>query len=323
MITVLTWFWAQPGGRTRYEPWHVNVWADMVRRNLAMPHRIACVTDTPKGLDPRIAVIEPPRDFELVRIPSWKEHRPQCLRRLAMFAPEAGAIFGEHFVCMDLDCVVTGPLDPLFTGHDFRIFKGTSPGRPYNGSMMMLRAGARPRVYTEFSPAGAVQAGQRFVGSDQAWISHCLGPKEATWGPGDGVHWFGSGKARGDARVLFFPGNEKPWNAHGASEVAAHYRRDPQPGRCLVLSRGRSVWSDAEKALEHGRPDAVIAIGEAAQHWPGGADAVASDEVHAGRLAEMMGLADAVVCGACGDVAEPTYSEQLLRRRARRARLAA
>src|SRR5690242_3543774 len=68
MITVLTWLWHQQRGPS-YSAAHVNIWADMVRRNLSMPHRIACVTDHPEGIDPSVEIIAPPRDFEDVRIP--------------------------------------------------------------------------------------------------------------------------------------------------------------------------------------------------------------------------------------------------------------
>jgi hypothetical protein len=48
---------------------------------------------------------------------------------------DAADIFGERFVCMDLDCVIGGPLDPLFDRpEDLVLFKGTAPDRPYNGS---------------------------------------------------------------------------------------------------------------------------------------------------------------------------------------------
>jgi hypothetical protein len=302
VLTVLTWFWRQPEGKTQYHAWMVNVWADMVRRNLSLPHRIACVTDTPEGLDPRIEIIGPPRDFERVRIPTWKEHRPQCLRRLAMFAPDAAERFGERFVCMDLDCVVTGPLDPLFdVPDDFRIFRGTSPARPYNGSLMLLTAGARPEVYTEFTPEAAAVAGRRFIGSDQAWIMHRLGRGEATWGPEHGVGWHRSRGSPVPARILFFPGGPKPWDLPELPAVAEHYRRDPQPGYCLVLGRGHTVWQDAEKALAEGYPAAVIAMGEAVQHWPGRIDAEAYHDVHALEIARMMGFADVRLCGPIPD----------------------
>jgi hypothetical protein len=61
MLTVLTWLWLQEGGRTAYRAEHVNAWAAMVRRNLSLPHRIACVTDMPDGIAASIDIIVPPR----------------------------------------------------------------------------------------------------------------------------------------------------------------------------------------------------------------------------------------------------------------------
>jgi hypothetical protein len=49
---------------------------------------------------------------------------------------------------------VTGPLDPLFDRKDdFTILQGinTTNPCPYNGSIWMLKAGARPEVWSEFS----------------------------------------------------------------------------------------------------------------------------------------------------------------------------
>jgi len=230
MLTVLTWYWKQPGGRTQYTAQHVNIWADMVRRNLQMPHRLACVTDTPEGIIPSIDIISPPREFEEWRIPTWPQRRPQCLRRLVMFGPDAARIFGDRFVCMDLDCVIAGPLDPLFdVENDFRIFRGTSRGRPYNGSMMLITAGARPQVYEHLTIEGAALAGQQFVGSDQAWITHCLGPNEATWGYEHGVFAYRPSTRRhwAHCRVMFFPGHIKPWTLPTMRldrAVMAHYR---------------------------------------------------------------------------------------------------
>lgn len=215
MITVLTWLWSQPEGRTKFTAHHVNVWADMVRRNLDMPHRIACVTSTPEGIDSSVEIITPPGEFEEVQ-PRWGPTKPNCFRRLAMFRRDAAKIFGERFVCMDLDCVIGGPLDPLFDREeDLVLFKGTAPGRPYNGSMMLIKAGCRPHVYETFDQAGADESGDKFLGSDQAWLAHSLGSGEATWDEGDGVwfygkHWLREIK-RAHARILFFPGKIKPW----------------------------------------------------------------------------------------------------------------
>lgn len=217
MITVLCWLWSQNRTRARYTAGHVNLWAAMVRRHLAMPHRLACVTDMAEGIEPGVEIIPPPGDFLDIVNPRWTNGRPQCWRRLAMFRRDAAELFGERFVCMDLDCVVGDALDPLFERReDLVLFKGTNRNRPYNGSMLLLTAGARPRVFETFTQAGAIESGQAFCGSDQAWLAHALGPGEATWSEADGVWWFGGGyKAARNAhpRVLFFPGAMKPWDA--------------------------------------------------------------------------------------------------------------
>lgn len=228
MITILTWFWRQSQSRAAYKAEHVNIWAGMVRRNLSMPHRVACVTDIPGGIDPSVEIIPPPGDFLDVRNPRWSNGKPQCYRRLSMFRRDAAKIFGERFVCMDLDCVIGGPLDPLFDRKDdLVLFKGTSPGRPYNGSLMMIRAGCRPQVYEDFNQAAALESGALYCGSDQAWIMHKLGPREKVWDARDGVHWYGKEYQRSKAppRVLFFPGGMKPWTAKLFDGFTRHHYR--------------------------------------------------------------------------------------------------
>lgn len=212
MITVLSWLWSQPSGRTKFKPEHVWIWADMVSRNLRMKHRLACVTDV-TDLPPNVERIDPPGEFEDV-IPTWGPTKPNCFRRLVMFRRDAAKTFGRRFVSMDLDCVIGGPLDPLFDRpDDLVLFKGTAPDRPYNGSLMLIRAACRPHVYETFDQAGADVSGDRFYGSDQAWLAHCLGRGEKTWSERDGVFWYGPLWAQmpGRARLLFFPGKVKPW----------------------------------------------------------------------------------------------------------------
>lgn len=224
MLTVLAWYWRNPQCRTQFKPRHVNTWAAMVSRNLSMPHRIACVTDTPEGIDDYIDIIKPPGGFEDIQ-PAWGNRKPNCFRRLSMFRRDAADIFGERFVCMDLDCVVGGSLDPLFNRKDdLVLYKGTAADRPYNGSMALIKAGCRPDVYELFNQKAATKAGELFVGSDQAWLALCLGWGEKTWSEKDGVYWYGplykaiAKKKR--PRLLFFPGKIKPW-------VLAPIRIDP------------------------------------------------------------------------------------------------
>jgi hypothetical protein len=211
LITVLTWLWNQPEGRTKYTAGHVHLWADMVSRNLAMKHRLACVT-TETDLPSNVERIDPPGEFEDVS-PTWGPRKPNCFRRLVMFKRDAAKTFGRRFVCMDLDVVIGGPLGPLFQRkEDLVLCKGTAPQRPYNGSMMLIKAGCRPQVYEDFDQAGADASGSAFHGSDQAWLAHKLGWNEATWA--EGVDYFrpGSFSNKMKPTILFFPGKRKPWD---------------------------------------------------------------------------------------------------------------
>ncbi|HQS15027.1 hypothetical protein [Reyranella sp.] len=224
MLTAISWLWAQPGGRTTYAARHVNAWAAMVRRHLTLEHEIAVVTDMPAGIDPGIRIIPPPGDFEDVRLPTWGARKPQCLRRLAMFERSAADwLHAERVVSMDLDCVIADSLDPLFdTDDDFRIAKGTATSRRYNGSLMMLRLGARPQVFDTFTREKAVLAGLKHLGSDQAWIASAI-PNEKTWGAADGVRFWTPTRRVTEARVVFFAGAVgKPWEVDDPL-VARHY----------------------------------------------------------------------------------------------------
>lgn len=133
---------------------------------------------------------------------------------------------------MDLDCVIGGPLDPIFDREDdIILFKGTMRNRPYNGSLLLMSAGARPQVYNDFTEKAAAEAGRLFCGSDQAWLMHKLGPNEKVWDDRDGVYWFGGAyrtrRDRAEPRILFFPGSLKPWDVLKIDPFAReHYHLD-------------------------------------------------------------------------------------------------
>jgi len=181
---------------------------------LHVPYRLLCVTDRPKGIT-----------CETVPLWTWPDvptqpSAPNCYRRLKLFAPDAAKLFGPRILSIDLDCVIFNDISALITRHPFRIVKGYTA--PYNGSMWLLSAGARPQVYQDFDPkrspreARMRKDGREWLGSDQAWIAHKL-PGEATWGADDGVHLFHELFLRGmqtpaDPRIIFFPGLTKPWS---------------------------------------------------------------------------------------------------------------
>lgn len=222
MLSVVTWRWKPiEGYRSTFAPETVNVLRRMVARHYPDPHRFICCTDDPRGLDADIEIVPLWDDHAMVPHPS-SPMQPSCYRRLKAFAPEMREIFGPRFVSMDLDCVITGDLRPLWNRpEEFVGLAGTQPPTTFNGSMLLMTAGARARVWNEFhpvySPKNARRAGH--YGSDQAWISYILGPDEARWTPADGVYTYRlhvaprEGRLPEDARIVFFSGKKDPWSA--------------------------------------------------------------------------------------------------------------
>jgi len=219
MLSVVTWKWqAKPGYRSVFTARHVNVLRNMVERHLHMPHRFICATDDPVGIDPRVEVV--PLWDEIAPL-SRPNNKPNCYRRLRMFSSEVIPIFGNRILSLDLDSVIVKDMTPLASRkEDFIAWGDTAKNTFYNGSMMLLTPGARQRVWDEFDPrqSPGITALAGIVGSDQAWISHVLGPKEATWGEADGIYSFrnyfirlGRTALPSNARAVFFHGKFDPW----------------------------------------------------------------------------------------------------------------
>lgn len=215
--TVLTWLWTDPRYRgERYTAEHVERLRRMVERHYRLPHRFACVTnlDLPAHIE-RI----PLADLRLARLRSPHGSRyPSCYRRLRMFAPGAGEVFGQRFISLDLDLVLLDDVTELWSRPEpFVAWRDLHPRCLYNGSMMMLTAGAHPRVWTDFNPdTSPHMAVRKYNGSDQGWISYRLGPGHATWTGEDGVysfrHQIRDRELPENAKIVVFHGNVKPWH---------------------------------------------------------------------------------------------------------------
>ena len=234
-LTFVSWRWRPVKNyRSTFGPETVYALREMIARHYPHPHRFVCVTDEPQAL-PGIEAI--PLWEDCSRIPSPIGHSyPSCYRRLKVFAPDAGALFGPRLVSIDLDTVIVGDMTPLFDRSEDFVIWGESDfphTTPYCGSLWMLRTGTRSKVWTEFdeatSPRKAWQAGCR--GSDQGWLAYILGTGEATWTRKDGVYSFRKHVARdgnrlpADARVVSFHGKKDPWSqsAMNIPWVRRHY----------------------------------------------------------------------------------------------------
>lgn len=236
MLTFVCWKWRpHPGYRSSFAPETVNVLKLMIDRHYAPAHRVICVTDDADGIDRSVEILKPWNDFAHVPSPHGGKN-PSCYRRLRLFHPDAAQWFGDRFVSMDLDVVLTGDVAPLFDRQEpFVCWGDTHPTTHYNGSLMLLTAGARPQVWTDFdphvSPQRAKDAG--CFGSDQGWISYRLGKGEARWSKADGVYSFRNdiapnrNKLPGNARIVLFHGRVDPWSMQARADcdfVQEHYR---------------------------------------------------------------------------------------------------
>lgn len=216
-LSIVTWKWSTPNYRSKFTAEHVNALHRMVARHYANPFRFLCVTNDAAGIGPSVQVIPDTEDFKDVRSPHGAS-APACFRRLRMFHPDIAQWFSGRFVSLDLDCVITGDMRPVWDRAEDYV-GWSDPLRPtqYCGSMTLLSAGARSKVWSEFDPEHSPRAARAAgcMGSDQGWVSHCLGIGEATWGRQDGVYSYRwdlkGGPLPANARVVFFTGVVDPW----------------------------------------------------------------------------------------------------------------
>ena len=207
-------------GVGRYTSIHVNRLHRAVSENLTIPHEFICITDDPRGIDCRT-------------IPLWDHysHLGGCYNRLYVFSEDMRELIGERFICIDLDCVILGSLNDIFSREeDFVIMRYVMNARKkrqkYNGSLFIMNAGARHGVWERLSNPDDFEHFRhykvgRYVGSDQAWINYVLGDEEALFSETDGVYQYKHIRRTGlpnNAKIVFFAGGRydpstcsKPW----------------------------------------------------------------------------------------------------------------
>lgn len=225
MKSVVCWIWGD--GSRQYHPTHVNVLARMFKRHLKEPHRFICVTDDVNGFDKGVEVVQtPPEAVAVGKLRSPEGVRfPSCYRRLWMFS-EAAKALGERVLLIDVDLIVMRDLAPIFAyKQDFvgwRPFRDWGPTHQvrYGGGIYLLNTGTRTDVWNKFKGEPSIRAARAagFRGSDQAWLSYALGPKEFYWPKSSGIYSIRDfmntpHTPPADARLVQFNGPVKPWNS--------------------------------------------------------------------------------------------------------------
>lgn len=211
-LTVCAWQWG-----TKYGPHYVTRLRNGVARHLRQPHEF------------RIFHPEP-EDHLLTEIPG-------CLCRLRMFDPEwqrRNGITGR-LLCLDLDLIITGEMEPILSLTDapFAILKGANASNPcpFNGSVMMIEAGYRPDVWTDFSLHAIAAVPFHDFPDDQGWLWHKLPDADGLpVGPASGIYafqkpgWPGGHALPKDARIVCFPGWRDPSRFTFLPWVAEHWK---------------------------------------------------------------------------------------------------
>lgn len=210
MLTIVSWLWGQ-----KYDVGYVRRLAYGLQTHITQPYRTILLSDhlASAGYFDEQVVIS---DLALLEMPG-------CFARLRLFDPEwqakHGISPGHRIVCIDLDVVVAGPLEPLFDRPEpFVILQGANSSNPgSNGSLWMLRAGYRPDVWSDFSIGAAMQLPCYQFPDDQGWFDAKI-PDAAKWncGPESGIWsfrkrgWPKDDRLPSGARLVVFPGWRDP-----------------------------------------------------------------------------------------------------------------
>jgi len=224
-LTICVWLWGDKYGREDVVKLHFGL-----QKHLKKKSRILLMTererqiDVPKGIE-RHAIKDP----ELTKIPG-------CFARLRMFdyGWQAKREIKTPMVCIDLDVVITGNLDPIFSrSEDFVILSGANSLNPcpYNGSVWMLKPSTHGDVWTDFSLENVKKSQWHDFPDDQGWFWHKM-PNAATWacGPKSGVYafmkpgWPGKNEFPEDAKLVVFPGWRSPAKFHHLPWIRKHWR---------------------------------------------------------------------------------------------------
>jgi hypothetical protein len=240
MINIVTFKWNriltgfQLPSICDYTSKHVNILHNSIKRNITVPYRFICITDDPTGID---------SDIEIVEL--WDKYKSLggCYNRLYLFSKDMKSLIGDRILSIDLDVVITANIDEIvsrtedFVMNEYNIEANKNATHQYyNGSLVLMNAGARSKVWKHFHNPGSLEVLEHrrkrneLVGTDQAWISHLLGPTEETFTPEyDGVYDFRKIPVKhilpNNAKMVFFHGKRDPSTlVHSYEWIREHWR---------------------------------------------------------------------------------------------------
>ncbi|MGR3486078.1 MAG: glycosyl transferase [Paracoccaceae bacterium] len=228
---------------TKYGPAFVNRLYGMVARNLAPPFRFVCFTDRRDGIRPEVECHDlPPLDVEM------PVNTRGIWPRARLWGPRLADLTGP-VLFLDLDIVITGPIDDLFThGDPGRVTMMRSPTHQFANvgqtSVFRFPVGALQPLQAAFraDPQGVADRWrfeQIYVtrnvpgGADffpWAWLQHlrqnCRRPFP--------MNYLAPPRLPRDARIVIFPGDLGP-----AEAISGAYRDGAPPRGPMAHLRAR------------------------------------------------------------------------------------
>lgn len=228
MLAICTWLWGD-----KFEMSEVVRLRNMLKRNVTIPYKFILFTN----------VFEPIRNDAMLFYPIIDPkllHVNGCFARLRIFDPEfqykveiAVDQKFDRFATIDLDTVLTKNIDPLFDiDAKFAIMQGGNAANPcpYNGALQLLRKGAYPEVWDDFTLEKASKVPFYSFPDDQGWIHHKL-PNMPGWKTGtQGVYVFrkpgwpdATDNLPKDARLVTFI-NKTPKQLQHLPWIKEHWR---------------------------------------------------------------------------------------------------
>lgn len=143
----------------RYPTEYVNRLYAMVERNMNSPFEFVCFTEFPEGLNPEISARPLPDFPDEPKSHIWTPWRKLCLWSDGLDAD----LLGRDALFLDLDIVITGPLDEFFSyepGQYVVIENWTKPGLGIgNTSVFRFPVGEMAYIYHRYceDPAGVIR----------------------------------------------------------------------------------------------------------------------------------------------------------------------
>ena len=239
-ITFVTWKWQGTDPHRTFLSAHVNVLRAMLARHYHAPHRLLCITDDARGLDPCIEVLPLPlTKADALTSPhsTLSKVFPACYRRLWLFSEEAATLLPGRIGLLDIDVVILSDITALLQSKTADFVGWCCPEFGWSkvaGGFWMHTPGTRTDVWETFDPARspALAYAQGLRGSDQSWLSYMLYPCKETITARDGVVKIGWLRKSGHVpphgtKMIFLSGVAPPWDPavqRGQSWITEHWR---------------------------------------------------------------------------------------------------